>query len=174
MNRKEIRDAIFKLLFMTQFRDQEEMPEQVRLYFDALDEGRSEIGYAHQPTGEDKLYIEEKYSRITEKLPVIDSDLNRISSGWKTSRMNKVDLSALRLAVYEICYDDTIPMRVAINEAVEIAKRFGGESSASFVNGILGKLVREESAADGQPQTAEEQPETAAEQQPQTEPEEES
>ena len=55
--------------------------------------------------------------------------------------MNRVDLTALRLAVYEMKFDEDIPTGVAINEAVELAKRFGGEDSGSFVNGILGKIA---------------------------------
>ena len=73
----------------------------------------------------------------------IDSLLNENAKGWKTSRMNKVDLTILRLAVYEMKWDEDIPDGVAINEAVELAKRFGGENSGSFVNGILGKLAKQ-------------------------------
>ena len=59
--------------------------------------------------------------------------------------MNKVDLTILRLAVYEMKWDDEVPEGVAINEAVELAKRFGGDSSSSFVNGVLGKVAKQES-----------------------------
>ena len=67
--------------------------------------------------------------------------MNEKTKGWKTSRMNKVDLTILRLAVYEILWDDDIPTSVAINEAVELAKRFSGEDGPSFVNGVLAKLA---------------------------------
>ena len=95
-------------------------------------------------TLEDEKYIREKLSRILEKLPEIDGKLNEASRNWKTSRMAKVDLSVLRLAVYEILYDEDIPTGVAIDEAVEIAKHYGGEESGSFVNGVLGQIAREE------------------------------
>ena len=75
----------------------------------------------------------------------IDSMLNESAKGWKTARMSKGDLTVLRLAVYEMKWDEDIPEGVAINEAVELAKRFGGENSSSFVNGILGKLAKQES-----------------------------
>ena len=78
-------------------------------------------------------------------MPEIDELLNENAKGWKTARMNKVDLTILRLAVYEMKWDEDVPDGVAINEAVELAKRFGGESSSSFVNGILGKLSKQES-----------------------------
>ena len=86
---------------------------------------------------------EDKYAKILEQQDVIDEELNQISSGWKVSRMSKVDLNILRLAVYEMKYDEDVPVRVAINEAVELSKKFGGDDSSSFVNGVLGKIARE-------------------------------
>ena len=80
-------------------------------------------------------------SNILEHLEEIDEILNDYSRGWKTTRMNRVDLTALRLAVYEMKMDEDVPVGVAINEAVELAKLFGGEDSGSFVNGILGKIA---------------------------------
>ena len=74
-------------------------------------------------------------------LEEIDQILNDYSRGWKTTRMSRVDLTALRLAVYEMKFDEDVPVGVAINEAVELAKMFGGEDSGSFVNGILGKIA---------------------------------
>lgn len=144
MKRSELRETIFKLLFMAQFNSREEMPEQVRMYLESLEAGREDASYMKGPTPEEEAYMRDKYGRVQELLPEIDQELNRVSEGWKTSRMNKVDLTILRLAVYEMKYDAEVPVGVAINEAVEIAKRFGGEDSASFVNGILGKIAREE------------------------------
>ena len=90
-------------------------------------------------------YMSRKYRHVLEKLDEIDALLNETSNGWKTKRMSRVDLTALRLAVYELKYDKDVPTGVAINEAVELAKRFGGETSGSFVNGILGKIANSES-----------------------------
>ena len=137
MRRRELREHIFKLLFMAEFNTTEEMPEQLRLYFEDMEE----------LTQSDQQYMEQTYAAVREKLPVIDERLNKVSKGWKTGRMNKVDLSVLRLAVYELLFDEAIPEGVAINEAVEIAKKFGGEDSRSFVNGILGKIAEEENHA---------------------------
>ena len=91
----------------------------------------------------EQAYMEDKYNKIQEHLEEIDNILNEKSTGWKTKRMSKVDLNILRLAVYEMKYDEDVPVKVAINEAVEISKTFGGEDSASFINGILGKVARE-------------------------------
>ncbi len=67
--------------------------------------------------------------------------LNEKAKGWSTNRMGKVDLTILRLAVFEIKYDEEIPTGVAINEAVELAKKFGQDSSPAFINGVLAKFT---------------------------------
>lgn len=145
MKRSEQRKAIFKLLFMALFNDQEEMSEKMAFYLDNMEDD-SEDENAIVPSEEEAAYIRDKYQMIQEKLPEIDELLNSSSKGWKTSRMSKVDLTILRLAVYEIKFDDRIPIGVAINEAVEIAKSFGGDESATFINGVLGKIARETEA----------------------------
>ncbi len=71
----------------------------------------------------------------------IDAMVNEVAQGWKTSRMGKVDLTLIRLAVYEMKFEEDVPQGVAINEAVELAKSYGTDDSSSFVNGILAKLV---------------------------------
>ena len=68
--------------------------------------------------------------------------IDRSAKGWSIARIGKVELSVLRLAIYEMLYDDSIPVGVAIDEAVELAKRFGQDSSGSFVNGILATLAK--------------------------------
>ena len=120
---------------MTEFNSEEEMSEQLSLYFDTLEE----------LSEKDQEHMSQKYRHVLEKLDEIDVLLNETSRGWKTKRMSRVDLTALRLAVYELKYDKDVPTGVAINEAVELAKRFGGETSGSFVNGILGKIANSES-----------------------------
>lgn len=131
MRRSEQREHIFKLLFMTQFNSEEEMPDQVSMYFESLPELDEK----------DHEAMEKKYDHVLEHLSEIDETLNEYSRGWKTSRMSRVDLTALRLAVYEMKFDEDVPTGVAINEAVELAKSFGGEDSGSFVNGVLGKIA---------------------------------
>lgn len=139
MRRREQREHVFKLLFMTEFNSAEEMTVQLSSYFEGVDELEEK----------DQEYIREKYGQVLEHLPEIDALLEGTSKGWKTKRMSRVDLTALRLAVYELKFDNDVPVGVAINEAVELAKCFGGETSGSFVNGILGKIANggEEAAA---------------------------
>lgn len=131
MSRRELREQIFKLLFRVEFNKLEDMPEQEQLFFE-------EEGAAQE---EDAAYVSDKYHKIREKLTQIDTLLNEKAEGWDTTRMSKVDLTILRLAVYEIIYDESVPTGVAINEAVELAKKFGQDASSGFVNGILAKFA---------------------------------
>ena len=128
MSRREIREHIFQILFGIEFHQEEDLPEQL-LYENA------EAGE------EDAAYIQQKIQAVAEKKEEIDEMINAIARGWKTTRMGKVDLTLIRLGVYEMKFDDEIPTGVAINEAVELAKKYGTDGSSSFVNGILAKLV---------------------------------
>lgn len=131
MGRTELREHIFRMLFLIEFNKEEEMPEQVELYLDKI-EGLTE---------QNRDYIVNKHAAIVEKKAEIDELLNLHTTGWKTTRMNKVDLTILRLAVYEIKWDEDVPAGVAINEAVELAKKYSSDEGPSFVNGVLGKIA---------------------------------
>lgn len=131
MSRRELREQIFKLLFRVEFNKMEDMPEQEQLFFEDEEAAKDQ----------DAVYVSEKFRRISEKLTEIDRQLNEKAEGWNTTRMSKVDLTILRLAVYEICFDEDVPTGVAINEAVELAKKFGQDASSGFVNGILAKFA---------------------------------
>ncbi len=142
MKRREIREHIFKLLFFVEFHSPEEIPGQVSLYIEHLpDFAAEEQVILPEVSEEDAFYIRTKLDKIRESLPEIDTIIDSVAEGWKTRRMGKAELAILRLGVYEIKYDDTIPVGVAINEAVELAKQFGGDDSPAFVNGVLAKLV---------------------------------
>ena len=132
MVRKELREHIFKMLFQIEFNDPQEMPEQIEYYFSTLEDAADK----------DKEYIKRKYAAVLEKTEEIDELINANAKGWKTTRMNKVDLSILRLAVYEMKWDDEVPVGVAINEAVELTKMFSSDEAPSFINGVLGKIAR--------------------------------
>ena len=131
MSRRELREQIFKMLFRIEFHEGMEMEEQMQLFL----EEEEEI------SKEDSEYIRNKYENIVEHLEEIDASVNEKAKGWKTSRMAKVELSLIRLAVYEIQYDEDIPAGVAINESVELAKKYGADSSPAFINGVLAKLA---------------------------------
>ncbi len=131
MSRREIREHLFRMLFLKDFHMETELKEQIELYFECLDE----------PVVGDLEYIIQRFGQVCEKTEEIDVILAEASSGWKLNRMGKVDLTILRLAIFEIKFDEDVPTKVAINEAIEIAKIYGGDSSSSFVNGILAKLA---------------------------------
>lgn len=132
MTRRESREHIIKLLFLRDFHDREELDEQNEYYFELF----STID------GEDKAVILKKYDDVVARLGEIDAVLSSVSSGWRLNRIGKIELNILRLAVYEMRWDDEVPPKVSINEAVEIAKTFAGDSSFGFINGILAKVVQ--------------------------------
>jgi N utilization substance protein B len=133
MNRSMLREKIFELLFRVEFNPIEDMAEQEELYATT---GDVEFSKA------DADYIRDKYEKIAEKLEEIDAAINEKTKGWDTGRMAKVDLTIIRLAVYEIKYDESVPTGVAINEAVELAKKYGQDGSPAFVNGVLAKFAQ--------------------------------
>ncbi|MBQ7839060.1 MAG: transcription antitermination factor NusB [Lachnospiraceae bacterium] len=132
MNRRELREQIFTLLFRVEFNEKDEMEQQCALFFEDEENAASE---------KDIAYITGKLGKIAEKLSQIDAMINETAKGWSTDRMGKVDLAIIRLAVYEIKFDEEVPTGVAINEAVELAKKFGQDGSAGFVNGVLAKFA---------------------------------
>lgn len=132
MSRRELRELIFKLLFRVEFNSREELTQQEDFFFED-EENQAGEEDIHQITG--------KFRRIVEKIDEIDEMLNERAKGWSTNRMGKVDLTILRLAVFEIKFDEDIPTGVAINEAVELAKKFGQDSSPAFINGVLAKFA---------------------------------
>lgn len=132
--RTQLREAAFLILFRLDFYPAEDMEFQVKDFFDGEDEF----------TEEERRYIADKVMDLLAHREEIDAMLEEISIRWKVKRMAKVDLTILRLAVYEMKYDDRVPVSSAINEAVELAKNYGEENSASFINGILAKAAKDE------------------------------
>ena len=130
MSRRELREWIFQTLFRMEFHNKEEYEKQLELLFET-----------EEMSDEDKAYAKNKILDIGAHIEEIDTAINEVAKGWKTSRMAKVDLTIIRLAVYEIRYEEEIPTKVAINEAVEMAKKYGTDTSSSFVNGILAKIA---------------------------------
>ncbi len=132
MNRSELREQVFKLLFRVEFNTMEEMREQEELFIENSDVELSE---------KDAAFVKDRYEQIASRIEEIDKLINGETTGWDTERIGKVELAILRLAVYEIKFDDSIPTGVAINEAVELSKKFGQDGASSFVNGVLAKFA---------------------------------
>ena len=131
MSRREQREQIFKILVGVEFHSADELEEQIGLYMEDLGDIRKK----------DADYMTGKVRSIVEHMDEIDGMINQASKNWKTTRMAKAELSILRLAAYEIKYEDDIPVSVSINEAVELAKLYGSNHGPAFVNGILSGMV---------------------------------
>ena len=131
MSRRELREHIFRLIFRMDFHPEEEMTEQEGFYLDNL------VGLSD----EERDYIQTKADAVREMKEELDQQIDAVADKWQTGRMMKVDLTIIRLAAYEILHDADVPTGVAINEAVELAKRYGTDQSAAFVNAILAKLA---------------------------------
>lgn len=133
MSRSKLREKTFQLLFRVEFNEREELNAQAELFF--ADEALENV------TEKEKKQIIDKVEAIVSYVTEIDAQIDEKSEGWKTSRIGKVELAILRLAIYEIQYDDSIPNAVAINEAVELAKKYAQEQAPSYINGVLSKFV---------------------------------
>ena len=106
------------------------MPKQYDLFWEETPE----------VSEEDRKFISNRVDTIAEKIDEIDEAINKAAVKWTTDRMSKVDLTILRLAYYEMKIDEDIPEKVAVDQAIELAKKYGTDDSPSFVNGVLAKL----------------------------------
>lgn len=133
MNRSAMRENAFKLIYSLEIQKVEEFQEQVELFFESNNIKDNEA----------KEYIVNVITGINENSEKILEDIEKnLKEEWKLNRISKMDLSILKLAIYEIKYND-IPYKVAINEAVELAKKYGEDKSKIFVNGILASVVKD-------------------------------
>lgn len=126
MSRTEQREQAFCLVFQNLFNNE----ETLAIY----EENVAKVG----------KYAKALFDGVDLKTEELDEVINTYSKGWKTNRLPKVNLAILRLAIYEIKYVDDVPASVAINEAVELAKKYSGEGDYSFINGILGSVAKGE------------------------------
>ena len=130
MTRSKLREQMFRLCFSIDFHATEEFEAQADLYLEENDFFRNK----------EKEYIKKRTLDMLSRLGEIDQKINENSKGWDIKRLRKAELTILSIAVYEIMFDEDIPDKVAINEAVELSKTYCNEKAASFVNGILGKI----------------------------------
>lgn len=133
MKRRELRTCTFEVLFRSFYHSPQEMPEQTEFYLDSVDTPL---------TVADRQEISKRVEDILPKFSEIDDIISSKAVKWSIERMSRVDLTILRLGVYELLFDNQIPKGVAINEAVELAKIYGGDNSSSFVNGVLARIVK--------------------------------
>lgn len=133
MKRSAIRELTFRLIYSLEIQKAENLEEQIELYLEC-DEVEDE---------EAKEYIKDAILGINEHIEEIQELIEKnLKADWKIDRISKIDLSLLKLAIYEIKYKE-IPYKVAINESLELAKKYGEETSKNFINGILASVVKE-------------------------------
>lgn len=131
MSRRGARKNAFYLLFQLDFSKASEEEEVKEIFFNENVEINEE----------DKKFILEEVEGVKAHIEEIDSVINAAAKGWTSERMSKVDLAIMRLAVFEMKYSEDTPVSVAVNEAVELAKKFSSDEAPAFINGILGKLA---------------------------------
>lgn len=134
MNRREARKNAFFLVFQMGFNEKDEFEQMKELFFEQKEQ---------EVKKEEKEFILKEAEGTKEHLTEIDDIISKKSKRWAKERISKVDIAILRLAIYEIYFSEEIPLSVAINEAVELAKEFGTDESPTFVNGILGSIASE-------------------------------
>lgn len=132
MSRKTAREVAMKLAFASLIGGED-------TYAAVLEKS----GITEVPTAEDEDYAHQVLEGIAAHTTEIDERIADVAVGWKIDRMPKVDLVILRIAIFEMLYRTDIPCSVSINEAVELAKQFGGERSSAYINGMLGTLARQ-------------------------------
>lgn len=142
MTRKRTRENLYIMLFQTNFHQEDDRMEQADIFLDRLDD--------KDATKKAKTVLKERFCSVLEHMAEIDKRIEEKAEGWTITRLAKSDLTILRLAIFEILYDDEVPNGVAINEAVELAKLYGGDKSYGFVNGVLASIVKELPAKDGE------------------------
>lgn len=129
MKRSEAREQAFMLIFERSFKD------------DSIDEILEDAVVGRSVEVDDYAYRLAK--DVCDHLPWLDASIEAYSKKWKINRMSRVALSIIRLSLWEIDHEETVPVGAAINEAVELAKKYGNEDDFSFVNGLLGAYARD-------------------------------
>ena len=136
MKRSAIRESAFKLIYSFEIQEPENLEEQIDLYLECEEITDKEA----------KEYIIDAINGIKTHTDEINNLIEKnLKADWTIERISKVDFSILKLAIYEIKYKE-LPYKVAINEALEISKKYGEESSKNFINGILASVVKEQIA----------------------------
>lgn len=131
MGRRAARKHAFMIIFQFEFQEDFDISEQADLYLSGLQE---------LSPGDSEFIMSEVLGTFGKKVE-IDKLISDNLHGWSFDRINKVDLALIRLAAYEMIYVPDIPVQVAINEVLELAKKYGDDDSASFLNGVLGKIA---------------------------------
>lgn len=145
MGRKEAREIALHLVFelsFKQFSDEELLSD--RLEQSVMDSLAGDVAlYAGELSESQKVYIRNTVMGICEHCAELDAAVEKYSTNWNVNRLSHMTMSLLRLALYEMQYVDDVPVGTAIDEAVELAKKYESEEVPSYINGVLGAAARE-------------------------------
>lgn len=154
MNRRKSREIAMKLLFQTTI-NKEDFKEVIANLKENIEVENSELDITGLPTYKesdpesidledvDMEYIIRVLKGVQENGEDIDKEIEKHLRNWKINRLSKIDVSILRICTYEFLYEKDIPKNVSINEAIELAKKYSADKSASFINGVLGSMLKE-------------------------------
>ena len=131
MSRRTARTHAFIIIYQMPFHSDFNLEETASIYLSEL----------KSPNDEDLSFIYHNIRGVMSRLETLDNHIEACCRGWSLERLKKTDLAVLRLAVYELFYCEGIPQKVAVNEAVELAKKYGDDDSPSFINGVLGQMI---------------------------------
>ncbi len=130
MNRRKQRETVFKLLYLVNFHERNEIDDQFTSFFDERE--------IKEPFDE---IIKSKVLSVMSKKDEIDSMIAKSSTNWTIDRIGIVDKSILRLIIFEALFEDEVPVNVAVNEGVELAKKYSGNNSKKFINAVARKVL---------------------------------
>ncbi len=142
MSRRDARETAMKLVYQ-QMINEVDLEDESTLEL-AMFRDKKEV----KITEKDQAYLREVLAGVEEQKKFLDEIIERLSVGWQLKRIPFVDLAILRLAIFEMKFKEDIPVSVAINESVELSKKYCGDASASAINGILGNFARKELSAE--------------------------
>ncbi|SHJ58323.1 NusB antitermination factor [Clostridium amylolyticum] len=133
MNRKKSREAAMKILFQNSINDTsiEDIFEDIEMYFEDAD--LKEL---------DREFVKKIVIGVNSNITKINDIIEENSENWRIGRISKINLAILRISIYEMLFDEEVPARVSINEAIELCKKYSDEKSVSFVNGILDRIFK--------------------------------
>lgn len=140
MTRRQVREAVVRLVYMSDFRSEDGLPKAFELTLSESGLPEDEEELESKVRSKDRREIEEKALSVIGKKLEFDDLIAEKTEGWKPSRIPKVELSIIRVALYEVLYEN-LDKGIAINEAIEIAKKYGDSNSGAFVNGILARII---------------------------------
>jgi len=140
MTRRQVREAVVRLVYMSDFRSEDGLSKAFELTLSESGLPEDEEELESKVRSKDRREIEEKALSVIGKKMEFDDLIAEKTEGWKPSRIPKVELSIIRVALYEVLYEN-LDKGIAINEAIEIAKKYGDSNSGAFVNGILARII---------------------------------